>query len=61
MTLYPPIDRMSVEDLEKNRYGLEIARLEIAQASTKKALGFAKPGIVSDAVISDVKVSLLAF
>lgn len=51
---------MSVEDLEKNRYGLEIARLEIAQGSTKKALGFAKPGIVSDAVISDVKVSLLA-
>lgn len=24
------IDRMSVEDLEKNRYGLEIARLQVS-------------------------------
>lgn len=47
---------MSVEDLEKNRYGLEIARLDVAQAAAKKALSFAKPGIVSDAVIADIKV-----
>lgn len=47
---------MSVEDLEKNRYGFEIARLDVAQASAKKALSFAKAGIVTDAVIADIKV-----
>lgn len=47
---------MSVEDLEKSRYGLEIARLDVSQASAKKALSFAKPGIVTDAVIADIKV-----
>ncbi|KAL7416997.1 BRO1-like domain-containing protein [Mrakia frigida] len=47
--------RMSVEDLEKNRYGLEIARLEVAQGLAKKALDNAKRGIVSDLVIADIK------
>jgi hypothetical protein len=49
-------DRMSVEDLEKNRYGLEIARLNVTQAAAKRAQSFAKPGIVTDAVIADIKV-----
>ncbi|CDZ96580.1 Predicted signal transduction protein [Phaffia rhodozyma] len=47
--------RMGVEDLEKNRYGNEIARLEAAEGLVKKTLGQAKSGVVSDAVIGDIK------
>ena len=48
--------RLSQEDLEKSRYGEEIARLRVAEGLVKKGLDVNKKG-VSDAVISDLKVS----
>lgn len=48
--------RLSQEDLEKNRYGDEIARLRVAEGLAKKGLDIGKKG-VSDSVIQDLKVS----
>ena len=47
--------RLSQEDLEKNRYGEEIARLRVAEGLAKKGLDMSKSG-VADAVIQDLKV-----
>ncbi|ORY32117.1 BRO1-like domain-domain-containing protein [Naematelia encephala] len=46
--------RLSQEDLEKGRYGEEIARLKVADAAAKKGLDAGKRG-VADSVISDLK------
>ncbi|WWC90377.1 pH-response regulator protein palA/RIM20 [Kwoniella dendrophila CBS 6074] len=46
--------RLSQEDLEKSRYGEEIARLRVAEGLTKKGLDAGKKG-VADSVISDLK------
>ena len=48
--------RLSQEDLEKSRYGEEIARLKVAEACAKKGLDTGKRG-VADAVIADLRVS----
>jgi programmed cell death 6-interacting protein len=47
--------RLSQEDLEKSRYGEEIARLKVAEACAKKGLDTGKRG-VADAVIADLRV-----
>lgn len=47
--------RLSQEDLEKSRYGEEIARLRAAEGLAKKGLDTGKKG-VADAVVSDLKV-----
>jgi programmed cell death 6-interacting protein len=47
--------RLSQDDLEKSRYGEEIARLRVAEGLAKKGLDVGKKG-VSDAVISDLRV-----
>ncbi|WRT68722.1 pH-response regulator protein palA/RIM20 [Kwoniella shivajii] len=46
--------RLSQEDLEKSRYGEEIARLRVAEGLAKKGLDVGKKG-VADSVISDLK------
>ncbi|WWC71251.1 pH-response regulator protein palA/RIM20 [Kwoniella pini CBS 10737] len=46
--------RLSQEDLEKSRYGEEIARLRVAEGLAKKGLEAGKKG-VADSVISDLK------
>jgi hypothetical protein len=48
--------RLSQEDLEKSRYGEEIARLKVAEACAKKGLDTGKRG-VANSVIEDLKVS----
>ncbi len=48
--------RMSQEDLEKGRYGEEIGRMRYAETLVKQALASVKSGM-SDAVVSDLKVS----
>jgi programmed cell death 6-interacting protein len=50
--------RLSQEDLEKSRYGEEIARLRVAEGLTKKGLDAGKKG-VADSVVSETKVSSL--
>jgi programmed cell death 6-interacting protein len=47
--------RKSVEDLGANRYGAELARLQLAQAHIKKALELAKARNVSPALAADAK------
>ncbi|KAJ9109194.1 hypothetical protein QFC21_000523 [Naganishia friedmannii] len=46
--------RLSMDDLEKGRYGDEIARLQLAETLAKKALDAVKPGL-STAVASDLR------
>ncbi|GHJ85349.1 hypothetical protein NliqN6_1751 [Naganishia liquefaciens] len=46
--------RLSMDDLEKGRYGEEIARLQQAESLAKKALEAVKPGL-GGAVTSDLK------
>ncbi|KAJ9095781.1 hypothetical protein QFC20_006576 [Naganishia adeliensis] len=46
--------RLSMDDLEKGRYGEEIARLQLAETMAKKALDAVKPGL-GGAVTSDLK------
>ncbi|OCF35794.1 pH-response regulator protein palA/RIM20 [Kwoniella heveanensis BCC8398] len=46
--------RLSQEDLEKSRYGEEIARLRVAEGLAKKGLEVGKKG-VADSVLSDLK------
>ncbi|ORX38229.1 BRO1-like domain-domain-containing protein [Kockovaella imperatae] len=46
--------RLSQEDLEKNRYGEEIARLRVAEGLTKKGLDMGKSG-VAEAVVQDMR------
>ncbi|WVW85259.1 pH-response regulator protein palA/RIM20 [Kwoniella bestiolae CBS 10118] len=46
--------RLSQEDLEKSRYGEEIARLRVAEGLAKKGLEAGKKG-VADSVLSDLK------
>ncbi|KAJ9125522.1 hypothetical protein QFC22_000483 [Naganishia vaughanmartiniae] len=46
--------RLSMDDLEKGRYGDEIARLQLAETLAKKALDAVKPGL-STAVSSDLR------
>lgn len=50
--------RLSQEDLAKNRYGSEIARLRVAEGLAKKGLDAGRKG-VSDHVVDDLKVSLM--
>jgi hypothetical protein len=52
--------RLSQEDLEKSRYGEEIARLRVAEACAKKGLDTGKRG-VADAVIADLRVGPILF
>jgi programmed cell death 6-interacting protein len=47
--------RLSIDDLEKSRYGEEIARLRVAEGLTKKGLDAGKRG-VAESVLSDLKV-----
>lgn len=47
--------RMSQDDLERARYGDEIARLRLAEAAVKRALDIAKAGGVSASVAADLK------
>lgn len=49
--------RLSIDDLEKSRYGEEIARLRVAEGLTKKGLDAGKRG-VAESVLSDLKVSV---
>lgn len=49
--------RLSQEDLDKSRYGEEIARLRVAEGLAKKGLDTGKRG-VADAVIADLRVRL---
>ncbi|WVR09313.1 pH-response regulator protein palA/RIM20 [Kwoniella sp. DSM 27419] len=46
--------RLSQEDLEKSRYGEEIARLRVAEALAKKGLDAGKKG-VAESVMSDLR------
>ncbi|WWD19366.1 pH-response regulator protein palA/RIM20 [Kwoniella shandongensis] len=46
--------RLSQEDLEKSKYGEEIARLRVAEGLAKKGLDAGRKG-VADAVVSDLK------
>ncbi|WVQ79570.1 pH-response regulator protein palA/RIM20 [Cryptococcus sp. DSM 104549] len=46
--------RLSQDDLEKSKYGEEIARLRVAEGLAKKGLDAAKRG-VADAVVTDLK------
>lgn len=48
--------RLSQDDLEKSRYGDEIARLRIADGLAKKGLDMGKKNVV-DSVLGDLKVS----
>ena len=52
--------RLSKEDLEKSRYGEEIARLKVAEGCAKKGLDTGKRG-VADAVIADLRVCFIPF
>ena len=47
--------RLSQEDLERSRYGVEVARLKVADGLAKKGLDVGKKG-VADAVVSDLRV-----
>ncbi|KAJ3482919.1 hypothetical protein NLI96_g6648 [Meripilus lineatus] len=47
--------RKSIDELESNRYGLEIARLSQAQTDIKKAYEVARSGKVSPSVLRDTK------
>ena len=47
--------RLSQEDLEKSRYGEEIARLRVAEGLTKKGIDAGKK-TVADSVTSETKV-----
>jgi len=47
--------RKSCDDLAANRYGDELGRLKIAEASVKKALDASKRGGVSEAIRTDLK------
>lgn len=47
--------RMSQEDLDKGRYGDEIARLRVAEGLAKKGLAIGQRGI-ADSVLSELKV-----
>lgn len=48
--------RLSQEELEKSRYGEEIARLRVAEGLTKKGIDAGRRG-VADSVLSETKVS----
>jgi programmed cell death 6-interacting protein len=48
--------RLSQDDLDKSRYGEEIARLRVAESLAKKGLDTGKRG-VADAVVADLRVS----
>jgi programmed cell death 6-interacting protein len=45
---------MSKEDVNKSRYGIEIARLRVAEGLAKKGLSNTRG--VADSVVSDMKV-----
>ncbi|KAF8589825.1 pH-response regulator [Ramaria rubella] len=47
--------RKSVDDLESNRYGEELARLDIARVEAKKGLEVARKGNIARAVQDDIK------
>ncbi|TDL25855.1 pH-response regulator [Rickenella mellea] len=47
--------RKSIDDLEGNRYGQELARLLEAQASAKKGYDIARRGLASKPVLQDIK------
>ncbi|THH30031.1 hypothetical protein EUX98_g4157 [Antrodiella citrinella] len=47
--------RKSVDDLEANRYGHEIARLSLAQALAQKGYDLARRGAVLNTVVNDIK------
>ena len=47
--------RLSQEDLERSRYGVEVARLKVADGLAKKGLDVGKKG-VAEAVMSDLRV-----
>lgn len=48
--------RLSQDELDKSRYGEEIARLRVAEGLAKKGLDTGKRG-VADAVVADLRVS----
>ena len=48
--------RLSQDELDKSRYGEEIARLRVAEGLAKKGLDTGKRG-VADAVIADLRAS----
>jgi programmed cell death 6-interacting protein len=50
--------RLSQEDLEKSRYGEEIARLRVAEGLTKKGIDAGRRG-VADSVVQETKVGRL--
>lgn len=50
--------RLSQDELDKSRYGEEIARLRVAEGLAKKGLDTGKRG-VADAVVADLRVGLL--
>ncbi|EGN99169.1 hypothetical protein SERLA73DRAFT_90416 [Serpula lacrymans var. lacrymans S7.3] len=47
--------RKSIDDLEANRYGLELARLFQAEITAKKGYNMARRGGVQSAVLQDIK------
>jgi programmed cell death 6-interacting protein len=47
--------RMSKEDVNKSRYGVEISRLRVAEGLAKKGLSNTRG--VADSVVSDLRVS----
>ncbi|CAD6580577.1 MAG: pH-response regulator protein palA/rim20 [Tremellales sp. Tagirdzhanova-0007] len=47
--------RLSQEDLERSRYGVEVARLKVADGLAKKGLDVGKKG-VAEAVMSDLRM-----
>ena len=47
--------RLSQEELEKSRYGTEVARLKVAEGLAKKGLDVGKKG-VAESVVSDLRV-----
>lgn len=50
--------RMSKEDVNKARYGVEISRLRVAEGLVKKGLSNTRG--VAESVVSDMKVSWVA-
>lgn len=49
--------RLSQEELEKSRYGTEVARLKLADILAKKGLDAGKRG-VAESVMADLRVNI---